>query len=210
MPNMQVKKMYPSTSSVLGTNFTMRRLASPTARHGGSLLAAVVACVLPQLATTMTVGADALFAKYAAEAPPIQSGLYTRCWGVVSEALQATVPAHTSDGKAFGGALEAFVAPGPDDPASIPDDQRGLIEKLSDTAASYTQLIEPKRLSWGTCYRTLNRPLGAFFCGISLWPRTSVDVPNFTLYFGSGSAVNPKRVFMRLEMIPRIVCANWA
>ena len=29
-------------------------------------------------------------------------------------------------------------------------------------------------------------------------------MPNFTLYFGSGSAVNPDRVFMRLEMIPRI------
>ena len=29
-------------------------------------------------------------------------------------------------------------------------------------------------------------------------------MPNFTLYFGSGSAVNPNKVFMRLEMVPRV------
>merc|ERR1712087_557010 len=86
----------------------------------------------------------------------------------------------------------------------IPEEQRSLIEVLSDTAASYTRLCDERRLSWGTRYRTLNRPLGAFFCGISLWPRTSIDVPNFTLYFGSGSSVNPDRIFMRLEMIPRV------
>ena len=29
-------------------------------------------------------------------------------------------------------------------------------------------------------------------------------MPNFTLYFGSGSAVNPDRIFMRLELVPRV------
>jgi len=148
--------------------------------------------------------AEELFERYAAEAPPVQGGLYARCWDIVGEALAATVPDATADAGAFGGALEAFVAAGPDDPTKVPEEQRELIQALSDTAASYTQLVDEKRLSWATRYRTLNRPLGAYFSGISLWPRAAVDVPNFTLYFGSGSAVNPDRVFMRLEMIPRV------
>merc|ERR1719240_1658849 len=148
--------------------------------------------------------ADDLFTTYAAAAPPVQGKLYDRCWSIVGDALAATVPDATLDSTAFGNALEAFVAAGPDDPAAVPEDQRALVEKLSDTAASYLQVVEPRLLSHGSCYRTLNRPLGAYFCGISLWPRTSIDVPNFTLYFGSGSAVNPDRVFMRLELVPRV------
>mmetsp|Transcript_33021 Transcript_33021/g.54577 ORF Transcript_33021/g.54577 Transcript_33021/m.54577 type:complete len:314 (+) Transcript_33021:42-983(+) len=154
--------------------------------------------------TYMTTRAEDLFAQYEAEAPAIQSKLYRHCWEVIARAVDATVPEAKVDGNAFGGALEAFVAAGPDEPARIPQEQRGLLAALSDTAASYTQLCDDQRISWGTRYRTLNRPLGAFFCGISLWPRTSIDVPNFTLYFGSGSSVNPDRVFMRLEMIPRV------
>ena len=156
------------------------------------------------IAMTAALGADSLFAKYATEAPQIQSGLYARCWDIVDDAVAATVPNATPDASAFGGALEAFVSAGPDDPSLVPEEQRGLITALSDTAASYSQLVDARRLSWATRYRTLNRPLGAFFCGISLWPITAVDVPNFTLYFGSGSAVNPNKVFMRLEMVPRV------
>lgn len=148
--------------------------------------------------------ADALFNQYALAAPPKQSRLYGRCWNIVNDAIAATVPDATSDASAFDGALEAFVSAGPDDPDLVPEEQRGLVEALSDTAASYAQLVDEPRLAHASCYRTLNRPLGAYFCGISLWPRASVDVPNFTLYFGSGSAVNPDRVFMRLEMIPRV------
>jgi len=147
--------------------------------------------------------ADALFDKYAAAAPPIQSKLFGRCWEIVGQAIEATIPEATCDSSAFGGALEAFVTDGPDDPLLIPEEQRALMLQLQDTAASYVQLDTP-RLSHGTCYRTLNKPLGAYFGGISLWPSTSIDVPNFTLYFGSGSAVNPDRVFLRLEMIPRV------
>ena len=55
----------------------------------------------------------------------------------------------------------------------MPEEQRGLITALSDTAASYSQLVDARRLSWATRYRTLNRPLGAFFCGVSLWPRVT-------------------------------------
>ena len=152
----------------------------------------------------MAGAADDLFTQYADAAPPVQSQLYGRCWDIVAQAVAATVPAATTDASAFGGALEAFVSAGPDDPSQIPEEQRALLEALSDTAASYTQLVDEQRLSWGTMYRTLNRPLGAFFCGISLWPATSTDVPNFTLYFGSGSSVNPDRVFLRLEMVPRV------
>lgn len=148
--------------------------------------------------------ADALFDQYAAAAPPVQGKLYGRCWSIVGDALALTVPNAASDASAFGGALEAFVAAGPDDLSAIPEEQRALLTQLSDTAASYSRIVCDERLSWGSCYRTLNKPLGAYFCGISLWPRTTVDVPNFTLYFGSGSQVNPDRVFMRLEMIPRV------
>ena len=151
----------------------------------------------------MSEDADKLFKKYATEAPSTQGGLYAKCWDIVNDAIAKTVPAAVQDASAFGGALEAFVCAGPDDLSVIPEEQRGLFAALSDTAASYSQLVEPSKLSWGSCYRTLNRPLGAYFCGISLWPSTSVDVPNFTLYFGSGSAVNPNRIFIRLEMIPR-------
>ena len=154
-------------------------------------------------APKMSEAADELFSKYAAEAPTTQGRLYARCWDIVNNAIAATVPAAVHDASAYDGALEVFVSAGPDDPSLIPEEQRELIAALSDTAASYIHLVEPSKLSWGSCYRTLNRPLGAYFCGISLWPRTSVDVPNFTLYFGSGSAVNPDRVFLRLEMIPR-------
>jgi len=154
-------------------------------------------------AITLRGPADELFEQYASAAPAVQSGLCSRCWDIVEQAVAATVPGATSDASAFGGALEAFVAAGPDDPSLIPEEQRPLITKLSDTAASY-KVLRHEQLSWGTRYRTLNRPLGAFFCGISLWPRTSVDVPNFTLYFGSGSSVNPDRLFMRLELIPRV------
>lgn len=154
-------------------------------------------------AITLRGPADELFEQYASAAPAVQSGLCSRCWDIVEKAVATTVPGATSDASAFGGALEAFVAAGPDDPSLIPEEQRPLITKLSDTAASY-KVLRHEQLSWGTRYRTLNRPLGAFFCGISLWPRTSVDVPNFTLYFGSGSSVNPDRLFMRLELIPRV------
>ena len=154
--------------------------------------------------TMMANAADDLFSRYAEAAPPVQSQLYGRCWDIVAQAVAATVPAASTDASAFGGALEAFVSAGPDDPTQIPEEQRALLEALSDTAASYTQLVDEHRLSWGTMYRTLNGPLGAFFCGISLWPAVSKDVPNFTLYFGSGSSVNPDRVFMRLEMVPRV------
>ena len=153
---------------------------------------------------SMNEPADELFDSYAAEAPPTQGRLYKKCWEIVNEAIAATVPDAKQDASGFDGALEAFVAAGPDDPSLIPEEQRDLISKLSDTAASYTSLVEPSKLSWGSCYRTLNKPLGAYFCGISLWPRTDCDVPNFTLYFGSGSAVNPDRVFLRLEMVPRV------
>ena len=154
--------------------------------------------------TMMANAADDLFSRYAEAAPPVQSQLSGRCWDIVAQAVAATVPAASTDASAFGGALEAFVSAGPDDPTQIPEEQRALLEALSDTAASYTQLVDEHRLSWGTMYRTLNGPLGAFFCGISLWPAVSKDVPNFTLYFGSGSSVNPDRVFMRLEMVPRV------
>jgi len=147
---------------------------------------------------------DELFSRYAAAAPSVQSRLYVRCWDIVDQAVAVAVPNAAADAGAFGGALEAFVSAGPDDPSLVPEEERSLIEALSDTAASYTRLVDEQRLSYGTQYRTLNRPLGAFFCGISLWPRSSVEVPNFTLYFGSGSAVNPDRLFMRLEMIPRV------
>lgn len=172
------------------------------------LLATALACapLNPRHVAPVAIegAAEELFYRYAAAAPSVQSGLYAKCWDIVSEAVAATVPDAVCDASAFGGELEAFVTAGPDDPTLIPDDQIALVQSLSDTAASYTQLVDAPMLSWGTCYRTLNRPVGAFFCGISLWPRTSTDVPNFTLYFGSGSAVNPKRVFMRLEMIPRV------
>ena len=148
--------------------------------------------------------ADTLFDTYAAEAPAVSAELYARCWSIVGDAIAATVPDARDDANAFDGALEAFITAGPDDPTLIPEEQQKLIYALSDTAASYTQLVDSESLSWGSCYRTLNRPTGAYFCGISLWPRTDVDVPNFTLYFGSGSAVNPDRVFLRLEMIPRV------
>jgi len=148
--------------------------------------------------------ADDLFSRYAAAAPPVQAGLYARCWSIVDEAVQATVPGASVDASAYGGGLEAFVAAGPDDPEAVPEEQREMLGKLADTAASYVRLVDPGRLSYGTRYRTLNAPLGAYFCGISLWPRESVDVPNFTLYFGSGSAVNPDRVFLRLELVPRV------
>ena len=170
---------------------------------GGRALAALLACA-PRLPPVQLSASDELFTTYASEAPPVQGKLYARCWNIVGDALAATVPSAELDPSAFGGALEAFVAPGPDDPASVPEEQRALVEKLSDTAASYSQVVDPAVLSHGSCYRTLNKPLGAYFCGISLWPRKQCDVPNFTLYFGSGSAVNPDRVFMRLEMIPRV------
>ena len=152
----------------------------------------------------MSAASDDLFSAYAAKAPPVQGRLSGRCWDIVDRVLEVTVPDAQSDATAFDGALEAFVAAGPDDPSLIPEEQRALVTSLSDTAASYSVLKDSKCLSWGTRYRTLNAPLGAFFCGISLWPKTTVDVPNFTLYFGSGSAVNPDRVFMRLECIPRV------
>ena len=164
-------------------------------------------CGCGLLSVTMVLvsnSADELFTQYGAEAPVVQSGLYRKCWDIVGQAVAATVPDAAVDAGSFDGALEAFVSAGPDDPSLVPEEQRGLIEALSDTAASYTRLVDARRLSWATRYRTLNRPLGAYFCGISLWPRTTVDVPNFTLYFGSGSAVNPDRVFMRLEMVPRV------
>ena len=182
------------TSAVHMPAMTAHRYMQPT----------VVQRRVLSIAMTAALGADDLFAKYAAEAPQVQSGLYARCWDIVDEAVASTVPDATSDASAFGGTLEAFVSAGPDDPSIVPEEQRGLITALSDTAASYTRLVDARRLSWATRYRTLNRPLGAFFCGISLWPRTAVDVPNFTLYYGSGSAVNPNRVFMRLEMVPRV------
>uniref|UniRef100_A0A7S4AY09 Red chlorophyll catabolite reductase n=1 Tax=Chrysotila carterae TaxID=13221 RepID=A0A7S4AY09_CHRCT len=148
--------------------------------------------------------AEKLFDTYTAEAPARQSELYMQAWEIVREALALAAPHATSDLSAFNGALAAFVTPGPSDLSAVPEERRPMMTKLSDTAASYERLVEPNLLSWGTRYRTLNRPLGAFFCGISLWPRCTVDVPNLTLYFGSGSAVNPDRVFMRLEMVPRV------
>ena len=160
----------------------------------------------PQGAEALTASdkAEALFSEYAAAAPPVQGGLYQQCWAIVREALDIAAPSATCDASAFDGALEAFVAAGPDDPASIPEAQRALLAQLQDTAASYVRLVDDSTLSWATCYRTLNKPLGAYFCGFSLWPKASKDVPNLTLYFGSGSAVNPDRIFMRLEMIPRV------
>ena len=176
----------------------------------GTLVATLAACTTSPLVQQrramdpiMAAAADDLFARYAADAPTRQAELFGACWDIVGRAVAATVPEATSDMSSFSGALEAFVAAGPDDPSALPEDQRAVIMKLSETAASYGLLVDDE-LSRGTRYRTLNRPLGAFFCGISLWPRTAVDVPNFTLYFGSGSQVNPDRVFMRLEMIPRV------
>ena len=54
----------------------------------------------------------------------MQSALYSRCWDIVAQAVEATVPGATSDAGAFDGALEAFVAAGPDDPAQVPEEQR--------------------------------------------------------------------------------------
>ena len=162
----------------------------------------------PSMSTTTNLAppssADTLFTEYTAAAPPIQSKLFDKCWAIVNEALELTVPNAECDASMFDGALASFVAAGPDDPSLIPEEQRALLTKLADTAASYTRLVDPSVLSWATCYRTLNKPLGAYFCGFSLWPKTDVDVPNLTLYFGSGSAVNPDRVFIRLEMVPRV------
>ena len=124
--------------------------------------------------------ADDLFDTYAAAAPAVSGELFARCWSIVGEAISTTVPDANDVADAFDGALEAFVTDGPDDPTLIPEEQRALIEALSDTAASYTRFVDPERLSWGTCYRTLNRPTGAYFAGISLWPRTDVDVPKCT------------------------------
>ena len=42
-----------------------------------------------------------------------------------------------------------------------------------------------------------------FFGGFQLWPSARTDVPNLTLYFGSGSPANPDELFMRLECVPR-------
>lgn len=63
--------------------------------------------------------------------------------------------------------------------------------------------VECPKLSYGTAYKTLS-PENAFFGGVSLWPLGNCRAPNFTLYFGSGSPRNPKQIFMRLEMIPRV------
>ena len=153
---------------------------------------------------SMSAKANELFTTYTAKAPPESGRLFGRCWDIVEQARRATVPNAEEDASAFDGALDAFVTSGPDDVNLVPEVERELLAALADTAASYHVLSDDKRLSWGTCYRTLNAPLGAFYCGLSLWPRTSVDVPNFTLYFGSGSAVDPSRVFMRLECTPRV------
>ena len=96
---------------------------------------------LLSVAMTAALSADDLFAKYAAEAPEIQSGLYAKCWAIVDEAVAATVPDATTDASNFGGALEAFVSAGPDDPSLVPEEQRGLITALSDTAAMPTELL---------------------------------------------------------------------
>ena len=153
--------------------------------------------------------AEALFDDYRSAAPSPQREQFEACWALVERvqaAAEAALPSDArlaADRSAFGGALAAFVTSGPDDTASVPSAQRELVGLLSDTAASYERLEHP-RLAWGTRYRTLNRPLGAFFGGIQLWPDTGTDAPNFTLYFGSGSAANPDRVFMRLELVPRV------
>jgi len=187
--------------SIVKTNAAAWMAASGWPRCWLALVVPTCLCVSPAAALK---SADSLFSRYAAAAPPVQGKLYGRCWDIVNRALVVAVPDAVDDANAFDGALEAFIAAGPDDPSLVPEEQRPLIEALSDTAASYTRLVDGQRLSYGTRYRTLCRPLGAFFCGISLWPPASVEVPNFTLYFGSGSAVNPNQLFMRLEMIPRV------
>ena len=163
----------------------------------------------PRRASASADAAEALFEDYRSAAPSPQREQFERCCALVLRAQAAAEAALPSDAKlsadrsAFDGALGAFVTAGPDDVASVPSAQRELVGLLSDTAASYERLEHP-RLAWGTRYRTLNRPLGAFFGGIQLWPDTETDAPNFTLYFGSGSAANPDRVFMRLELVPRV------
>ena len=112
------------------------RGAPGTPMHLGACLATALACAPARVPLVRLSAADELFTTYAAAAPPVQSRLFDRCWKIVGDALAATVPLAKLDAGAFDGALEAFVAPGPDDPDSVPDEQRALIAKLSDTAAS--------------------------------------------------------------------------
>ncbi|KAJ8604507.1 hypothetical protein CTAYLR_000911 [Chrysophaeum taylorii] len=149
---------------------------------------------------------DLLFSRYVGEAPEPFASRYVVAWETVREAVEAAgLGDPRIDTRAFEGALEAFVTPGPSEAtlAALPKAEAEFAAAMSETAASYG-VVANEKLSWGTAYRTLNRRVGAFFCGVSLWPRVDTDAPNWTLYFGSGSPANPEQLFVRLECVPRV------
>ncbi|KAK7242522.1 hypothetical protein SO694_00017252 [Aureococcus anophagefferens] len=143
---------------------------------------------------------EELFASYYDQAPEPQRSTYAKAWSIVEATFAAAGgDAMALDASAFGGALASFTTPGPSEAQleAMPAEAAAIMRKLSDTAASYYRVTSPD-LDWGTCYRTLNREVGA-----RLWPSARTDVPNLTLYFGSGSPANPDELFMRLECVPR-------
>jgi len=157
---------------------------------------------------------DAAFADAAATvASESQRAAQAAAWSIVEEAY-AVAEGHETwelDASAFGGALACFRTPGPSDAqlAALPPPAADIMRALGDAAGSYARVVarpekgQGTRLGWSTAYRTLARGAGAFFGGFALWPSPTTDVPNLTLYFGSGSPANPSQLFMRLECVPR-------
>ena len=152
--------------------------------------------------------ATALFEEYEATVPEAKRASQNTAWSIVEEAY-GRAGGFEVDASAFDGALAAFKTPGPpaEALAALPEPAAAIMKALGDTACAYAQTKGP-RLGWGTAYRTLARDAGAFFGGFALWPSDEVDVPNFTLYFGSGSPANPRDLFMRLECVPRVDVAT--
>ncbi|KAH8056770.1 hypothetical protein JL721_9888 [Aureococcus anophagefferens] len=137
---------------------------------------------------------EELFARYYDQAPEPQRSTYAKAWSIVEATFAAAGgDAMALDASAFGGALASFTTPGPSEAQleAMPAEAAAIMRKLSDTAASYYRVTSPD-LDWGT-----------FFGGFQLWPSARTDVPNLTLYFGSGSPANPDELFMRLECVPR-------
>ena len=106
---------------------------------------------------------EELFARYYGQAPEPQRSTYAKAWSIVEATFAAAGgDAMALDASAFGGALASFTTPGPSEAQleAMPAEAAAIMRKLSDTAASYYRVTSPD-LDWGTCYRTLNREVGA-------------------------------------------------